>query len=222
MASRWQLLMALPALAASAGLGAQATDVPSLLELEPAANPIGVVITADHGDRRYALGEAVAISVTPAEDAYVYLFNIDATGTVTQLVPNAHAAAGLVRAGERQVYPDVDAPWQIVADKRGTETIKVIVTKTPSEFAERSETFEAGPFKVFRRTGDELANLLRASVAPAGARWGTASLTITVGEAGGAKAPPALTEAELKPRSGPLDRLPSTLPPPPVIIPSLF
>lgn len=220
--TRWLWLMALPALTLSAGLGAQATGAQTVLELEPGINPIGVAIAADRANGRYAIGDAVAISVTPVEDAFVYLFDVDAAGTVTQLYPNAHAPAAMVRGGEQRVYPSADAPWQIVADTAGIETIKVIVTKAPRDFAERSETVKAGPFKVFQQSGAALAGWLRAEVETGNVRWGTASLTIAIGQSGGLKAPPALTAAELKPRSSPLDRLPKTMPPTPVITPSLF
>lgn len=54
----------------------------------------------------YRVGEPISISTTVNRDAYVYLFNVDSTGEVTQILPNRLQGGGnFVKANTTAVFP---------------------------------------------------------------------------------------------------------------------
>lgn len=57
----------------------------------------------------YRAGESIRISTSVNRDAYVYLFNVDATGEVTQILPNRLSSSNFVKANTTAVFPAPDA-----------------------------------------------------------------------------------------------------------------
>ncbi|GBF03919.1 PEGA domain-containing protein [Deinococcus aerius] len=53
----------------------------------------------------YRTGENIRISTTVNRDAYVYLFNVDANGEVTQILPNRLNGSNFVKANTTAVFP---------------------------------------------------------------------------------------------------------------------
>ncbi|MFC4638017.1 DUF4384 domain-containing protein [Deinococcus hohokamensis] len=66
----------------------------------------------------YRIGERITLSATVNRDAYVYLFNVDPSGTVDQILPNRISGDNFVKAGATKTFPapgdnftfDVDGP----------------------------------------------------------------------------------------------------------------
>lgn len=54
----------------------------------------------------YRIGDTVQISASVNQDAYVYLFDIDAAGKITQILPNRYnSGANFVKANTTKVFP---------------------------------------------------------------------------------------------------------------------
>ncbi|GAA5531795.1 PEGA domain-containing protein [Deinococcus aluminii] len=58
-----------------------------------------------NGNPTYRVGENIRISTTVNRDAYVYLFNVDATGEVTQILPNRLSDSNFVKANTTTTFP---------------------------------------------------------------------------------------------------------------------
>lgn len=223
------MLFALPALAGSAAVNAQPSSELSsaqqaFMQVVPTQNPIRVEIYLDRKNQRYVIGEPVTISVIPEEDAYLHIFSIDAQGKATLLYPNEYAPAVEASGGVPITFPKASDLWQIVGDREGSELIKVIAGKSSQPLAVNAPFDQAGPFRIYRASGQEFARQLQGEGdAAATGRWGQASLILTIGRAAGdVDLPPPLSEADLIPRTGPLDGLAKNLPPRPKTEPSLY
>ena len=65
----------------------------------------------------YAVGENITISTTVNRDAYVYLFNVDSTGEVTQILPNRLQGGGnFVKANTTAVFPAPGSGFTFTVD----------------------------------------------------------------------------------------------------------
>ncbi|MFC6591131.1 DUF4384 domain-containing protein [Deinococcus lacus] len=57
----------------------------------------------------YRIGEGLRISTTTNRDAYVYLFSVDSSGEVTQILPNNLGGDNFVKANTTKVFPEAGA-----------------------------------------------------------------------------------------------------------------
>jgi len=97
-----------------------------------AASSLSILTLLDRADATYATGEAVRLAVKANEDAYVSVFNIGASGRVTQLFPNAAQTDNRIRANETIEIPSLASGAQIkVTGPVGAELVKVIATSKP-------------------------------------------------------------------------------------------
>src|SRR5262249_25432717 len=82
---------------------------------------------------------------------YLYLFNVDAAGTITCIFPNQFQNKNEIKANEEITVPDPnDKKFRIkAAEPTGKEQIKAIVTKNPSQTMKLEEfTRAATPRRV--------------------------------------------------------------------------
>ncbi|GGJ26983.1 hypothetical protein GCM10008938_11370 [Deinococcus roseus] len=81
----------------------------------------------------YASGEEIQFFTQVNEDAYVYLFNLDAYGRVDLILPNRFSAgAHFVQAGDQVAFPDQNDGFAFeVAPPRGLNQIILLASKTP-------------------------------------------------------------------------------------------
>ncbi len=77
----------------------------------------------------YAIGDTIQIHFAVNQDAFVYIYNIDAAGTVRLIFPNAFAPNNFVRAG-RHTIPDKRYTLQI-APPAGRNYIQAIASPVP-------------------------------------------------------------------------------------------
>ena len=83
-------------------------------------------------ENRPPSGDAIHLTVRVSEDAYVYLFNVSATGTVYQFFPNRYSGgANRVRAGETlRVPPATDAGYHLsVARPYGINKVIAVASR---------------------------------------------------------------------------------------------
>lgn len=65
----------------------------------------GFRVTAKLSRRDLREGDAVEAKITTTRDAYLYVFSVDADGTVTVVIPNRFVEVPFVRAGETYIFP---------------------------------------------------------------------------------------------------------------------
>jgi hypothetical protein len=103
------------------------------VEVESTSNDAWkVTIAVDHPDGTYALNDEVVLSVTSAQDGYLYVYNADSTGAITLIFPNRFQQKNEIRANTPVTIPDPNnKTFRLRADKVGSETFKAIVSTQP-------------------------------------------------------------------------------------------
>lgn len=99
---------------------------------KPKPGSLSIMTLLDRADATYALGETLRLAVKSNEDAYVTVFNIGASGKVTQLFPNGYQTNNKIKAGETLEVPSKSSDSRIkVTGPVGIELIKVVATSKP-------------------------------------------------------------------------------------------
>ena len=132
--------------------------------------------TTGRGTPMYHVGDTIHLTVTVSEDAYVYLFNVTATGTVTQFFPNRYdGAANRIRAGQTlRVPPATEARYDLtLAPPYGIDKViavasrRALDTSTLAAFATDSDpNAPASAFASSNLDQDGLAQALSIVVSP--------------------------------------------------------
>ena len=80
----------------------------------------------------YRVGDNVQISATVNQDAYVYLFDIDAAGKVTQILPNRfNSGANFLKANTTKVFPAAGDSYSFTIDgPLGLNKVLAVASKT--------------------------------------------------------------------------------------------
>jgi serine/threonine protein kinase len=104
--------------------------------------------------------QAISLRITPARDAHVGVWSLDADGALTQLFPNEHET-GLVKATETRTLPGPGLAYTITATPSvtaGNDRLRVIASTRPWSAPEGRKH---GPFRVL---GDLDKNKLASTV----------------------------------------------------------
>jgi hypothetical protein len=89
------------------------------------------------GNAVYQIGEPIFIYVSVNQDAYVYLFNINADGRIDPILPNAFERDNFLRAGETRRYPPAGARYRYtVTGPEGEDRILAVASKRPLSIQE--------------------------------------------------------------------------------------
>jgi hypothetical protein len=95
----------------------------------PQPGTLTITTLLDRSDATYAVGETLRLAVKTNEDAYITVFNVGASGKVTQLFPNGYQTNNRVRAGDTVEVPSASSESRIkVTGPAGAELIKVVAT----------------------------------------------------------------------------------------------
>jgi hypothetical protein len=113
------LLAALVPLAAAA-LAQGRPGVQSII-VNPAPGPLTVRTWVDRdpskvGNPVYAVGESLQVSVQVSLDAYVYLFEVRATGQINLIYPNPYDGGNFVSANQVRTIPGFGARYRFTVD----------------------------------------------------------------------------------------------------------
>jgi len=105
------------ALLLGAAAFAQATISPQGIIVNPKPGDLTVKVWVDKdpgrtGNAVYQVGEKIKISATVNRDAYVYLFNVNADGTIDLILPNAYDRNNRMKAGEVRTFPPKGARYE--------------------------------------------------------------------------------------------------------------
>ncbi|MEW6422232.1 MAG: DUF4384 domain-containing protein [Deinococcota bacterium] len=85
-----------------------------------------------NGNPIYRVGENISISTTVNRDAYVYLFNVDATGEVTQILPNRLSDSNFVKANTTVTFPSPGDNFTFtVGSDTGLNKVLALASLTP-------------------------------------------------------------------------------------------
>jgi len=93
----------------------------------------------------YKIDDKITLSVKPSQDAYVYLFNVDGTGKVDQLLPNTYAnGANFIKANTVKTFPAPGDQFTFdIAGPEGLNKVLVLASKTQLDLGDLSQ-FKAG------------------------------------------------------------------------------
>ncbi|WP_135257516.1 PEGA domain-containing protein [Thermus caldilimi] len=101
---------------------------------------VKVWVDKDPGKRGgavYQIGEPIFIYVNVNQDAYVYLFNINADGKIDPILPNAFERGNFLRAGETRRFPPEGARYRYtVTGPEGEDRILAVASKRPLSLGE--------------------------------------------------------------------------------------
>ena len=96
----------------------------------------------------YRIGDQIALDATVNRDAYVYLFDVDPAGVVTQILPNRLSSSNFVKAGTSVRFPAPGDRFQYnVSGPAGQSKVLALASLTPlnldqiSEFKSAQESF---------------------------------------------------------------------------------
>ncbi len=117
----------------------------------------------------YRVGDNVRISATVNQDAYVYLFDIDAAGKVTQILPNRYnSGANFLKANTTKVFPAAGDNYSFSIDgPLGLNKVLAVASKTELNLSNISEFANGSQFATGRVEGQQqLAQALSVVVNP--------------------------------------------------------
>lgn len=126
------------------GLGAALAQQvsPQGIIVNPAPTDLQVKVWVDkdpgkRGGAVYQIGEPIFIYVNVNQDAYVYLFNINADGKIDPILPNAFERNNFLRAGETRRFPPEGARYRYtVTGPEGEDRILAVASKRPLSLGE--------------------------------------------------------------------------------------
>ncbi|MFN4232535.1 PEGA domain-containing protein [Thermus sp.] len=133
-----KLLLAI--LGLGAALAQQISPQGILVNPVPTDLQVKVWVDKDPGKRGnsvYQIGEPIFIYVNVNQDAYVYLFNINADGKIDPILPNAFERDNFLRAGETRRFPPEGARYRYtVTGPEGEDRILAVASKRPLSLGE--------------------------------------------------------------------------------------
>lgn len=89
------------------------------------------------GGALYQVGEPIFIYVNVNQEAYVYLFNVNADGRIDPILPNAFERDNLLRAGETRRFPPEGARYRYtVTGPEGEDRILAVASRRPLSLGE--------------------------------------------------------------------------------------
>lgn len=92
---------------------------------------------AKRGNAVYRIGESIYIYVRVNQDAYVYLFNINADGRIDPILPNPYERDNFLRAGETRRFPPEGARYRYtITGPEGEDRILAVASRRPLSVAE--------------------------------------------------------------------------------------
>ena len=147
------------------------------LVFDAKSNPFALVIGVDRTD--YALGEPVTLAITPLQNCYLNVFELDSKGRVRILFPNKEAQNNLVGMQQAVVLGAAGSPAQVTAaGDAGKRQIIAACSDDPAQVSSAAYDFAS----TFTDAGmaATLAADLRAAAVRSGTVTALSSLTISV------------------------------------------
>ena len=108
-------------------------------------DPTGLTVRVWVDKGAYAVGEKIQIHYEVNQNAYVYIYDIDADGKVSMIFPNYYSQNNYIAAGEH-VLPDSPAYNLTVVEPTGTEYLQAIASVQPLNLAPQFQITLPFPF----------------------------------------------------------------------------
>jgi uncharacterized protein with LGFP repeats len=120
------------------------------------------------GNPRYAIGEKVSVAVKATQDAYVYLFNVNADGQIDLFFPNGYESNNFVKAGVTKRFPGQNGKYSLsVGGPEGQDKLLALASHTPLNIDQIASFAGSQGFAQVGLSGqDNLAQALSIVVAP--------------------------------------------------------
>jgi len=126
-------------MAALLGLTAYATPVlsPQGIIVNPIPTDLEVQTWVDRdpqgfGNSVYYFGDKIKIFTRVNQNAYVYLFNINADGQIDLILPNAYNPNNYLRAGETYSFPESGARYEFtISGPAGVDQVLAVASRSP-------------------------------------------------------------------------------------------
>ncbi|ADH62139.1 PEGA domain protein [Allomeiothermus silvanus DSM 9946] len=154
------------------------------------------------GNSSYRIGENITIYAQVNQDAYVYLFNINADGKIDLILPNHLSRDNFMRAGETRRFPPQGANYQFtISGPEGQDQVLAVASKQPLSLADIADV-ERGQVRV--QGAENLARALSIVVTPIPQQnWVSDVATYWVGRPQTPPPPPPPSSATLNVNSNP-------------------
>ena len=124
--------------AALLGLGAAGASPAKITAQSIIVNPVQSDLSVSAWTNRdpsgktnptYTVGDRLSVSVQVSQDAYVYLFNVNADGKIDLISPNGYEDSNFVSAGTVRTFPPSQANYQFtVAGPNGQDKILALAS----------------------------------------------------------------------------------------------
>ncbi|GIW33461.1 DUF4384 domain-containing protein [Meiothermus sp.] len=116
------------------------------------------------GNATYFFGDKIRIYTRVNQNAYVYLFNINADGQIDLILPNAFNQYNYLRAGETRVFPEPGARYDFtIGGPAGVDQVLAVASRTPLSLAQVAD-IKSGQMRV--QGASNLARALSIVVTP--------------------------------------------------------
>jgi len=134
---------------------------PQRIIVNPVQTSIKVDVRLDRaadnsGYATYHPGEKVQIKATVNEDAYLYLFSIDAKGEIVRIFPNQYQDDNFVQGGQTITLPAEGDPYTFEVDKDlGVNKVFAVASRDPLDFDDLLDIQKNAVFAVYSQQGQD-------------------------------------------------------------------
>jgi hypothetical protein len=116
------------------------------------------------GNAIYQIGETISLYVKVNQDAYVYMFNVNASGSIDLILPNPYDRSNLLRAGETRAFPPIGARYSLtISGPEGWDKVLAVASRQPLSLDQIAD-IRSGQAKI--QGEDNLARSLSIIVTP--------------------------------------------------------
>jgi Domain of unknown function (DUF4384) len=153
---------------------------PQSIIVNPVQSDLSVNVSVDRAGSNpvYNIGDAIHVSVSVSDNAYVYLFSVHADGQIDQILPNRLSGGSqFLRAGETRSFPPAGGAYTLSVDgPSGQDKVLAVASKRQLDTSEIASFRGNQPFATSSIQGqDNLARALSIVVQPVPASdWVTA------------------------------------------------
>lgn len=121
-----------PSISANAQSPAQLDAGSRLIIVEPVPEEFSLQASLNRGgsNPQYRVGEPIQIRVRATQDAYIYLFSVEADGRIQLILPNRFTGAPYLQASQTQTFPSPGSPFRFtVSPPYGQSQVLVVASK---------------------------------------------------------------------------------------------
>jgi len=159
------------------GLTATASAAPKITAQSIIVNPtpgdLSVQVwtnrdTTGQANPRYAIGDKLSVAVKATQDAYVYLFNVNADGQIDLFFPNGYEGDNFVKANTTRRFPGQNAKYSLtVGGPEGQDKLLAVASRTKLNIDQIANFAGSQGFAQVGFSGqDKLAQALSIVVSP--------------------------------------------------------